>query len=90
MSSVEEARRCTAELRDILPQLEKKIEEGRVTLLWLEDSLVTFACDDPGPVLSTRLLLPMLRERLEAGAHEAASQKAAEAERALLEVRRPG
>lgn len=67
--------------------VEQRLENGRAVLQHLEMQLINVACDDPGATVGTQLVLPMLRERLDAKAHEFAERCAAELRNARVEVR---
>jgi hypothetical protein len=46
-----------------LKTIEGRLEEGRVALQHLEVLLVNVACDDPGTVIGSQLVLPLLQVR---------------------------
>jgi len=62
-------------LQTQLSQLEKRQEEGRAVLPFLEAYLLSLTCDDPGTIIGPQLVLPLLQERLDAKAQEYHQQK---------------
>ena len=44
--------------------LEQQDAEHRAGLIQLEAQVINAACDDPGPTVASKLLLPIIRERL--------------------------
>ena len=48
--------------------------------------LVNVACNDPGAVIGNQLILPMLQERLDDEARQAAERQAAQAELNLMQM----
>ena len=69
-----------------LKTVEKRVEEGAVVVQHLEMFLINVACDDPGALVGTSIILPMLQERLDKKAMEFSMQKASEAMDALLRM----
>ena len=53
-----------------LTDIKKQQEGGRVVLPLLETQLINVACEDPGAVVGTHLILPLLQERLDRKALE--------------------
>ena len=51
-----------------LKEMTKDFEHGRAVVAPLRAQLVEAACDDPGAVLIPHLIVPLLKERLEAKA----------------------
>ena len=62
---------------------EDMAEHSRAVVEALERHIVNITCDDPGLELTSLLILPMLQERIESAAREAAEEKAAQAQRDL-------
>lgn len=62
-----------------LKDVEQRLETGRVALQHLEAFVLNVACDDPGIVISSHLILPFLQQRLDTKALEFAAQRAAAA-----------
>ncbi len=62
-------------LQTQLSQVEKRQEEGRAVLPFLEAYLLSLTCDDPGTIIGPQLVLPLLQERLDAKAQEHHQQK---------------
>ena len=62
---------------------EDRAEHSRAVIQVLERQVVNITCDDPGLKLTSDVILPVLRERIESAAREAAEKKAAEAQRDL-------
>jgi len=62
-------------LQTQLSQIEKRQEEGRAVLPFLEAYLLSLACDDPGTIIGPQLVLPLLQKRLDAKAQEHHQQK---------------
>eukprot|EP00210_Caulerpa_lentillifera_P004712 g4496.t1 len=69
-----------------LKQVEKRVEDGAVVLQHLEMFLINIACDDPGALIGTSVILPLLQERLEEKAMEYSTQRASEAMDDLLKM----
>ena len=65
-------------------------EQSRAVIQVLERHVVNITCDDPGLELTSLLILPMLQERIESAAREAAEEKAAQAQRdpGIIRVRK--
>ena len=66
---------------------EDMAEHSRAVIQVLERQVVHITCDDPGLKLTSEVILPVLRERIESAAREAAKEKAAEAQRNLGIIR---
>lgn len=73
-------------IRQELKATDKKLEDGRAVLHHLEMHLVNVACDDPGAIIGSNLVLPLLQERLDAHAQEFAAQKSAAAQEAIIKM----
>lgn len=54
-----------------------ELEESAGIIPSLQLHLIVLACQDPGPEIATRLVLPALQERLEANASQFEAAKAA-------------
>ena len=67
MTEKEEAKLYRA-LQAEQEHLECMVAEGCAALPLLEAKLMSAACDDPGPVIMDRVVLPLLRQRLTAKA----------------------
>ena len=76
----------SSRIRTELKTVEKRVEEGAVVVQHLEMFLINVACDDPGALVGTSIVLPMLQERLDKKAMEFSMQKASEAMDALLRM----
>jgi hypothetical protein len=76
-------------IKDGLKSVEAQLEEGRVAVQHLELFLLNVACDDPGTVIGSQLLLPLLQDRLDGAAlaFKAERAKMAEDEIIAMEVR---
>lgn len=62
-------------LQTQLSAVEKRQEEGRAVLPFLEAYLLSLTCDDPGTIIGPQLVLPLLQKRLDAKAQEHHEQK---------------
>jgi len=66
--------------------LEAALEEGRVALLHIESFAINVACDDPGIIIGSSLVLPFLQERLDRKALEYKDKEAARAEVLVMQM----
>lgn len=66
--------------------VQRRLHESTAAVTFLREQLFLVTCDDPGPLITMKLVLPMLRERLDtlADAHAAKQAEAAEAELLLV------
>lgn len=69
-----------------LKTFDKRVEDGAVVLQHLEMFLINVACDDPGALVGTSTILPLLQERLDKKAMEFSMQRASEAMDQLLKM----
>jgi hypothetical protein len=65
-----------------LRSIQNRLNESTAAVSIMSEQLFLVTCDDPGPLITMKLVLPMLRERLDAlaDAHAAKQAEAAEAE----------
>lgn len=65
-----------------LRSIQRRLHESTAAVSFLREQLFLVTCDDPGPLITMKLVLPMFRERLDAliDAHAAKQAEAAEAE----------
>ena len=82
----EEDRLFLAAISSEIKAIDKIIDDGRAVLQLLEMHLVNVACNDPGAVIGNQLILPMLQERLDDEARQAAERQAAQAELNLMQM----
>lgn len=59
---------------------EQRLANMRAALVYLEAEVINMACDDPGRTIGRCVLLPLIRERVEAKMTDAALQVEAQAE----------
>lgn len=64
-------------LQTQLLQIERRQQEGCAVLPFMEACLLNLACDDPGVIIGTHVLLPLLQKQLLAKAQDFHNQKAA-------------
>lgn len=62
--------------------IQKRLHESTAAVTFLREQLFLVTCDDPGPLITMKLVLPLFRQRLDtlADAHAAKQAEAAEAE----------
>lgn len=72
----QEDHRLYQQLQQQLLEIEKRQQEGRAVLPFLEAYLLNVACDDPGVIIGPHLVLLLLQQRL--------SDKALEYHRQIL------
>lgn len=65
-----------------LRSIQKRLHESTAAVTFLREQLFLVTCDDPGPLITMKLVLPAYRQRLDtlADAHAAKQAEAAEAE----------
>eukprot|EP00775_Hariotina_reticulata_P013475 gene13475-13601_t len=71
-------------IKDGLKSVEAQLEEGRVAVQHLELFLLNVACDDPGTVIGSQLLLPLLQDRLDCAALAFKAERAKMAEDEII------
>jgi hypothetical protein len=74
LSKPNDDRAVFAVIQRDLKAAEKRVEEGQIVLQILEKRLICLACVDAGADITTRLLLPLTQERLEARAADFAAE----------------
>jgi hypothetical protein len=73
-------------IKTVLLDLEKRIDAGCAALSHMETIIVNLACDDPGAVIGSNLLLPRHQRNIDLGAQKHMQQKAKEAEDEILRL----
>ena len=73
-------------INGVLKELEKRIDTGCAALSHMETIIVNLACDDPGALVGTTLLLPKHQYNIDVGAEEYMQKKAKEAEDEILRL----
>jgi hypothetical protein len=72
------------DLQGALVGLKSQLAENIVAVDFLKDQLFLVTCDDPGPLVTMRLVLPLLRQRLDKLADAYVAKQAQQAEEELL------
>merc|ERR1712072_115915 len=73
-------------INNVLKELEKRIDTGCAALCHMETIIVNLACDDPGALIGSTLLLPRHQLNIDCGAEEHMQRKAKEAEDELVRL----
>lgn len=67
-----------------LRSIQRRLQESTAAVTFLREQLLLVTCDDPGPLITMKLVLPLLRERLDTLADTQAAKQAEVAEAELL------
>ena len=73
-------------IKSVLKDLEKRIDTGCAALSHMETTIVNLACDDPGALIGSNVLLPKHQRRIDLGAEQHMQRKAKEAEDEILRL----
>eukprot|EP00210_Caulerpa_lentillifera_P002504 g2401.t1 len=76
----------SSRIKSELKKVDKRVEDGAVVLQHLEMFLINIACDDPGALIGSSVILPLLQERLDEKAMEYSMQRASEAMNDLIQM----
>ena len=82
----EDDKKISNKINTQLGELEAALEEGRVALLHIESFAINVACDDPGIIIGSSLVLPFLQERMDRKALEYKDKEAAKAEVLVMQM----